>query len=98
MEKRPTCFRIKNETNEKVVKLAEMLDTNKGDIVDKAIDYYYWHKEKEHEMKSMKYEIEQMKTTLAEMNQNIKHIKLNQEKEWEGKIIWTKKEKPIHID
>lgn len=88
MEKKPTCFRIKKETNEKVDKLAKMLDTNKGDIVDKAIDYYYWHKEKENEMK----------TILAEMTQNIKHIKLNQEKEWEGKIIWTKKEKPIHID
>lgn len=43
-------------------------------------------------------EIDKMKTILAEMTQNIKHIKLNQEKEWEGKIIWTKKEKPIHID
>lgn len=98
MEKKPTCFRIKKETNKKVDKLAKMLDTNKGDIVDKAIDYYYWHKEKENEMKSLKDEIDEMKTILAEMTQNIKHIKLNQEKEWEGKIIWTKKEKPIHID
>lgn len=67
MEKKPTCFRIKKETNEKVDKLAKMLDTNKGDIVDKAIDYYYWHKEKENEMKSLKDEIDEMKTILAEM-------------------------------
>ena len=83
VEKKPTCFRIKNETNEKVDKLAKMLDTNKGDIVDKAIDYYYWHKEKENEMKSLKGEIDEMKTILAEMTQNIKNIKLKQEKEWE---------------
>lgn len=98
VEKKLTCYRIKNETNEKVDKLAEMLDVNKGDIVDKAIDYYYWHKEKENEMKSIRYELDEIKTILAEMTQNIKHIQSCQELEWEGKFIWTKKEKPIHID
>lgn len=71
--KKSTCYRVNKETNEKIVKLAEILDVNKGDVVDYAINSYYSTIEKESEMKT---NFDKMKGKLDEMMNEIKIIRM----------------------
>lgn len=71
--KKSTCYRVTEETNEKIVKLAEILNVNKGDVVDYAISSYYSTIEKESEMKTHFIE---MKDKLDEMMNEIKVIRM----------------------
>lgn len=71
--KKSTCYRVNEETNEKIVKLAEILNVNKGDVVDYAINSYYSTIEKESEMKTY---FDEMKGKLGEMMNEIKIIRM----------------------
>lgn len=71
--KKSTCYRVNEETNEKIVKLAEILNVNKGDVVDYAINSYYSTIEKESEMKTY---FDKMKGKLDEMMNEIKIIRM----------------------
>lgn len=71
--KKSTCYRVNEETNEKIVKLAEILNVNKGDVVDYAINSYYSTIEKESEMKTY---FDEMKGKLDEMMNEIKIIRM----------------------
>lgn len=71
--KKSTCYRVNKETNEKIVKLAEILNVNKGDVVDYAINSYYSTIEKESEMKTY---FDEMKGKLDEMMNEIKIIRM----------------------
>ncbi len=71
--KKSTCYRVNEETNEKIVKLAEILNVNKGDVVDYAINSYYSTIEKESEMKIY---FDEMKGKLDEMMNEIKIIRM----------------------
>lgn len=71
--KKSTCYRVTEETNEKIVKLAEMLNVNKGDVVDYAISSYYSTMEKESEVKT---HFAEMKDKLDEMMNEIKIIRM----------------------
>lgn len=71
--KKSTCYRVNEETNEKIVKLAEILNVNKGDVVDYAINSYYSTIEKEAEMKTY---FDKMKGKLDEMMNEIKIIRM----------------------
>lgn len=71
--KKSTCYRVNEETNEKIVKLAEILNVNKGDVVDYAINSYYSTIEKESEMKTY---FDEMKGKLDEMMNEIKVIRM----------------------
>lgn len=71
--KKSTCYRVNEETNEKIVKLAEILNVNKGDVVDSAINSYYSTIEKESEMKTY---FDEMKGKLDEMMNEIKIIRM----------------------
>lgn len=71
--KKSTCYRVNEETNEKIVKLAEILNVNKGDVVDYAINSYYSTIEKESEMKTY---FAEMKGKLDEMMNEIKIIRM----------------------
>jgi hypothetical protein len=71
--KKSTCYRVNEETNEKIVKLAEILNVNKGDVVDYAINNYYSTIEKESEMKTY---FDEMKGKLGEMMNEIKIIRM----------------------
>ena len=71
--KKTTCYRVNEETNEKIVKLAEILNVNKGDVVDYAINSYYSTIEKESEMKTY---FDEMKGKLDEMMNEIKIIRM----------------------
>lgn len=71
--KKSTCYRVTEETNEKIVKLAEMLNVNKGDVVDNAVSSYYSAIKKESEMNTS---IDEMKYKLDEMMNEIKVIRM----------------------
>ena len=71
--KKSTCYRVNEETNEKIVKLAEILNVNKGDVVDYAINSYYSTIEKESEMKTY---FDKMKGKLDEMMNEVKIIRM----------------------
>lgn len=71
--KKSTCYRVTEETNEKIVKLAEMLNVNKGDVVDYAISSYYSTMEKESEVKT---HFAEMNDKLNEMMNEIKIIRM----------------------
>lgn len=71
--KKSTCYRVTEETNEKIVKLAEMLNVNKGDVVDYAISSYYSTIEKESEVKT---HFAEMNDKLNEMMNEIKIIRM----------------------
>lgn len=71
--KKSTCYRVTEETNEKIVKLAEMLNVNKGDVVDYAISSYYSTIEKESEVKM---HFAEMNDKLNEMMNEIKIIRM----------------------
>ena len=71
--KKSTCYRVNEETNEKIVKLAEILNVNKGEVVDYAINSYYSTIEKESEMKTY---FDEMKGKLDEMMNEIKIIRM----------------------
>lgn len=71
--KKSTCYRVTEETNEKIVKLAEMLNVNKGDVVDYAISSYYSTIEKESKVKT---HFAEMNDKLNEMMNEIKIIRM----------------------
>ena len=71
--KKSTCYRVTEETNEKIVKLAEMLNVYKGDVVDYAISSYYSTIEKESEVKT---HFAEMNDKLNEMMNEIKIIRM----------------------
>lgn len=71
--KKSTCYRVNEETNERIVALSKMLGVNKGDIVDNAVSSYYSTIEKESEMNAS---IDEMKDKLDEMMNEIKIIRM----------------------
>ena len=72
-EKKSTCYRVTDKTNERIVKLSKILGVNKGDIVDNAVSSYYSTIEKESEMNTS---IDEMKYKLDEMMNEIKIIRM----------------------
>ena len=71
--KKSTCYRVNEETNERIVALSKMLGVNKGDIVDNAVSSYYSAIKKESEMNTS---IDEMKYKLDEMMNEIKVIRM----------------------
>ena len=71
--KKSTCYRVNEETNERIVTLSKILGVNKGDIVDNAVSSYYSTIEKESEMNAS---IDEMKDKLDEMMNEIKIIRM----------------------
>ena len=71
--KKSTCYRVTDETNERIVTLSKILGVNKGDIVDNAVSSYYSTIEKESEMNAS---FDEMKDKLNEMINEIKIIRL----------------------
>lgn len=71
--KKSTCYRVNEETNERIVTLSKILGVNKGDIVDNAVSSYYSTIEKESEMNTS---IDEMKDKLDEMMNEIKIIRM----------------------
>lgn len=71
--KKSTCYRVNEETNERIVTLSKILNVNKGDVVDYAINSYYSTIEKESEMKTY---FDEMKGKLDEMMNEIKIIRM----------------------
>ena len=71
--KKSTCYRVTDETNERIVTLSKILGVNKGDIVDNAVSSYYSTIEKESEMNAS---FDEMKDKLNEMINEIKIIRM----------------------
>lgn len=71
--KKSTCYRVNEETNERIVTLSNILGVNKGDIVDNAVSSYYSTIEKESEMNAS---FDEMKDKLDEMMNEIKIIRM----------------------
>ena len=71
--KKSTCYRVTDETNERIVTLSKILGVNKGDIVDNAVSSYYSTIEKESEMNAS---FDEMKDKLYEMMNEIKIIRM----------------------
>lgn len=71
--KKSTCYRVNEETNERIVTLSKILGVNKGDIVDNAVSSYYSTIEKESEMNAS---FDEMKDKLDEMMNEIKIIRM----------------------
>ena len=71
--KKSTCYRVNEETNERIVTLSKILGVNKGDIVDNAVSSYYSTIEKELEMNAS---FDEMKDKLDEMMNEIKIIRM----------------------
>lgn len=71
--KKSTCYRVTDETNERIVTLSKILGVNKGDIVDNAVSSYYSTIEKESEMNAS---FDEMKDKLNEMISEIKIIRM----------------------
>lgn len=71
--KKSTCYRVTDETNERIVTLSKILGVNKGDIVDNAVSSYYSTIEKESEMNAS---FDEMKDKLNEMMNEIKIIRM----------------------
>lgn len=71
--KKSTCYRVTDETNERIVTLSKILGVNKGDIVDNAVSGYYSTIEKESEMNAS---FDEMKDKLNEMINEIKIIRM----------------------
>ena len=71
--KKSTCYRVNEETNERIVTLSKILGVNKGDIVDNAVSSYYSTIEKESEMNAS---FDELKDKLDEMMNEIKIIRM----------------------
>ena len=71
--KKSTCYRVNEETNERIVTLSKILGVNKGDIVDNAVSSYYSTIEKESEMNAS---FDEMKDKLDEMMNESKIIRM----------------------
>lgn len=71
--KKSTCYRVNEETNERIVTLSKIFGVNKGDIVDNAVSSYYSTIEKESEMNAS---FDEMKDKLDEMMNEIKIIRM----------------------
>lgn len=71
--KKSTCYRVNEETNERIVTLSKILGVNKGDIVDNAVSSYYSTIKKESEMNAR---FDEMKDKLDEMINEIKIIRM----------------------
>lgn len=71
--KKSTCYRVTDETNERIVTLSKILGVNKGDIVDNAVSSYYSTIEKESEMNAS---FDEMKDKLDEMMNEVKIIRM----------------------
>ena len=71
--KKSTCYRVNEETNERIVTLSKILGVNKGDIVDNAVSSYYSTIEKESEINAS---FDEMKDKLDEMMNEIKIIRM----------------------
>ena len=71
--KKSTCYRVTDETNERIVTLSKILGVNKGDIVDNAVSSYYSTIEKESEMNAS---FDEMKDKLNEMINEINIIRM----------------------